>query len=197
MHCPRCGDEYRDDIGVCAECGEPLVRPDAPVQVPPRAGALLGTFHPDVATEVTDLLAERGIVHDTVPVDGAVEVLVDGDWRDETRAELTVRWDEVLSQLPRPQRREVLTGGGPARGSDGPLAGWYDAPSGAWIDRHGRLQVPSGEQAEREADARRVVGPGMVTLGAVLALFGWYTGGSDLLLVAGVALTLAGPLVPR
>lgn len=188
MRCPRCGDDYRDPVEVCAECRIPLVDPAAG----PRPAALLGTFDPAVADPVTALLDDQQIVHELEPTDGAVRIHVDPARREAARAELTVRWPELLAQLPREQLLAVRSAA-----ADGQLAGWHDAPRGAWVDRAGRLRVAAEPEEERAADARRVLGPSMVALGAVLVLFGWYAGSGDLPVVAGVVLVIGGLLAPR
>ena len=85
---------------------------------------------------------------------------------------------------------EVLAAGGSQ-------PGWYDAPRGAWVDRAGRVQVEAADDEESERDARRVLGPSLLTIGAVLLLFGWYAGGSAFAVLAGIALILLGVFLPH
>lgn len=187
--CPRCHDEYRADVTVCATCGVALVSDDTPL--PPRVDALLGTFHPLAATPVVQLLERRGVEYDALHSDDArVEVVVDREWRDDLRAELAMSWSGLLQHLEPEQRREVLAAGGRQ-------PGWFDAPQGAWVDRQGRLQVDPTPAEEAEADAQRIIGPSLAALGALLLLFGWWTGGSELAVVVGIAAVIIGVLLPR
>lgn len=188
MRCPDCGDEYEDGVDRCADCRVPLVAADGPP--PPRVDALLGTFHPHAAGQVVELLDDRGVQHDTVTAEGRVEVIVDRTWRDDLRAELVVNWGSLLHRLPPDERTEVAASGGRQ-------PGWYDAPEGAWIDRDGRLQVEVHEDEAREEDAKRVLGPSLATLGGILAVFGWYAGGSPTAIFLGVVLLAIGLLLPR
>lgn len=184
MRCPDCGDDYQPGIEMCADCRVPL---DA--AVPARPDRLLGTFHPLAADTLMGLLAERGIAHRAAPTDDAVRVLVEDSWRDPLRAELAVGWRELVGRLPRDDRHEVLSQGGPH-------PGWYDAPEGGWIDREGRLKV-AHQQEEREADATRTVGPAMVLTGGILVLLGWYAAGPGWMPTLGLVLVVVGLLLPR
>lgn len=190
MRCPRCHDEYEPDVARCVHCDVPLLADDVPL--PPRVDALLGTFHPAVAEQLRSLVEHRGIAADAVPLGDRVEVLVDREWRDDLRAELVVRWREIVTALPDEERLEVAALGGSQ-------PGWYDAPRGAWVDRQGRLQVDPTDDEVAEDDARRVLGPGLVTVGALLLLYGWYDGGSSqaVAVVLGLGLVGIGLFVPR
>jgi hypothetical protein len=188
--CPRCRDEYAAGHTTCAECGVALLPDGAPL--PPQVDALLGTFHPLAATPVVQVLTHRGIAHEALHVDDdAVEVVVDREFRDDLRAELVVNWGGLLRSLEQEDLVVVLGAGG------GQQPGWIDAPTGAWIDGQGRLQVARSEQEEREEDAQRVVGPVLATLGAVLLLFGWWSGQSDLAVVIGLLSVIVGVFLPR
>lgn len=190
MRCPLCRDEYEPDVVRCADCDVPLLPSDAPL--PPRVDALLGTFHPIVADAILALTAHRRIAADAVPVEDRVEVIVDRDWRDDLRAELVVRWDELVQRLPDDERATV-------RALGGPQPGWFDPPKGAWIDRQGRLQVDPTDDEVEEDDARRVLGPALLSVGALLLLFAWYEGGASqaMAVVLGLALIGVGLFVPR
>lgn len=187
--CPSCGDEYEDDVDRCASCRVPLVAPGT--DVAPDADALLGVFHPVMASEVLRVLDGRGIVHDALRLDAErVEVLVDRAWRDEVRAELTLGWGGLLQALE-PEQRVAVSGAG------GPQPGWHDAPQGAWVDDAGRLKVDPGGDEESLTDASRTLGPGLAAVGVVLLVFAWFVGGSDALVVLGVGLVGLGLLLPR
>lgn len=187
--CPSCHDQYTEGATRCATCGVPLVADDAPL--PPRVDRLLGTFHVAPAELVVATLQRRGIAHDVVPTDGdRVEVIVDRTYRDDLRAELAVNWTGLLGRLDEDTMADVLTRGGRQ-------PGWYDAPSSAWVDREGRLQVDAGEDEDAMADAGRMWGPTLVVIGAVVGLFGWYGQGSGGLLVVGLATVALGLFLPR
>jgi hypothetical protein len=81
---------------------------------------------------------------------------------------------------------------GRARGGRAP--GWYDAPQGGHIDRTGKLVVSAVEDDEDEA---RVIGPILLTTGAILCVVGWYVLDSGGVLTAGLALALLGLFTPR
>lgn len=187
--CPNCHDEYEDGVATCASCHVPLL-PDG-AALPPRVDRLLGTFHPLVVGRVTGLLSRRGISHDTVAVEeDRIEVIVDRTWRDDVRAELTVNWTDIVTGLDPDDMYRVLAAGGAQ-------PGWYDAPTTAWVDRDGRLQVDPGEDEEALEDARRLWGPTLVVIGIVVGLFGWYGERSAILLLLGGAVAVTGLLMPR
>lgn len=201
MRCPQCHDEYEPDVVRCAHCDVPLLPDDAPL--PPRVDALLGTFHPIIAEQLLALTVHRGIASDAVPasraagddlttVEDRVEVIVDRDWRDDLRAELVVSWPELVRRLPEEEQATV-------RSLGGPQPGWYDPPRGAWIDRQGRLQVDPTDDEVEEDDARRVIGPALLALGALLLLFAWYGGSNSRASAAviGLVLIVAGLFMPR
>jgi hypothetical protein len=190
--CPRCRDEFEEHVTTCPDCDVALVPDDQPL--PPRVDALLGRFDPRAATPVVRLLEHRGVAYDALHSSSddeadEVEVVVDRDFRDDLRAELVVNWRALVASLEPEERDGVL-----ARGGTQP--GWLDAPTEAWVDRGGRLQVGRPEHEELEADARRTVGPSMAVLGAVLLLFGWFVGGSELAVLAGIGLLVVGLLLP-
>lgn len=187
MRCPRCHDEYEDHVSRCAGCGIPLVPDDEPL--PPQVDALLGTFHPVVAGRIEQLLAHRRIAYETVPANGTIEILVDREYRDDLRAELALNFGQLLAAIP-PEEREAVNADG------GRQPGWFDAPQGAWVDRSGRIQVEPADTEELDADARRVVGPSLLTVGAVLLVFGWYAG-SAVAVLTGIALVAIGLFLPR
>jgi hypothetical protein len=182
--CPRCHDTYVDGVVACVDCGLELLPDDAPL--PARVDRLLGTFDPLVAERLGGLLVHRGIPHRLVDHDGRTEVIVDRDWADELRAELATSWGDVLGGLSSDERVDLA----PTR-----LRGWYDAPEGAWIDRHGRIQVDPAEDAGSET--ARIWGPSLALVGGVLGLFGWYAGRSLGLAVLGLAALVVGLLLPR
>ncbi|WP_130648333.1 hypothetical protein [Egicoccus halophilus] len=152
--------------------------------------ARLGTFHVTMGAAVAGLLEQRRIRHATEPVDRGTRVLVDAGWRDEVRAELTLAWGDLVRALPEDQVLEVLASGGSA-------PGWYDAPRGGHVDRTGRLVVEAGEEEEAATDAARIAGPALLTVGAILAVTGWYVFDSSAVLLAGIALLVLGVLSPK
>lgn len=194
MRCPKCLDDHEADALVCGTCGVDLQEVDdtgAIVGVDagpgPAAEARLGSFHPAIAERIAELLFRRAIAHTVVERDDAVEVRIDADWRDDVRAELTLTWSEVLGRLDPAVAQELRELGGSA-------PGWYDAPQGGYIDRAGRLVVSAVEDDEDEA---RIVGPALLTIGAILAVVGWYVLDSGAVLSAGLALAILGLLTPR
>jgi hypothetical protein len=194
MRCPSCNDEYEDHVRTCAACGVPLV-PDGEVAdhdpvAPAAADARLGTFHPVVAAHVLALLDRRGLAHEERTEDGRVTVLVDRAWRDDVRSELAMSWGDLVRGLPEDEVTTVLAAGGPN-------PGWYDAPRGGHVDRQGRLVVGVDDDEEAEEDAARVVGPAMLTLGALLVVVGWYVLDSSAVSLAGAALVVLGLFTPR
>lgn len=185
MRCPICHDEYEPDVRACADCGVSLV-PEGGT-APPRTDARLGDFHPAAARAVAALLDRRGIANATQLHDDRATVLIPVDWRDEVRAELAVRWGELVRGLPYEEFQEISRSGGRQ-------PGWFDAPEGGWIDRQGRLLVDSGDEEDGD---NRLVGPVLLTLGAVLAFFAWYAGAHPGLIVAGLGLAIFGLFSPR
>lgn len=194
MRCPSCHDEYEDAVTSCVSCGVPLVPDDADdavdVPSPPAAPAVrLGTFHPAAVGPVLTLLDARGIPYETRTSDQAVEVLVPYEWRNDVRAELTLTWGELVRRLDEDATLAVL-------GAGGTTPGWYDAPHGGYVDRAGRLVVAVDDD-EVEDDAARVVGPALLTIGAILVVLGWWMFDSPAIAVAGVALAILGLVAPR
>ncbi len=192
MRCPSCGDEFEDHVTRCPDCLVDLQRSSEVEVRPPTADALLGRFHPHMATRIVQLLQHRRVLHDPIDLGDVVEILVSREFRDDLRSELVVNWSEFIHRLPTDEKFEVLEGGGD-------LPGWMDAPSGVWIDREGRLQVADSAEAELEADARRTIGPGLAVAGLIALLLGWYIQGGidDLLIVGGIAAVIVGVLLPR
>ena len=188
--CPSCHDQYdADGPDRCATCDVPLVPDD--VELPPRVDRLLGTFHVAVVDRVTALLTRRGIAHEVVPAgDDRVEVIADRDHRDDLRAELAVNWDGIVASLDREVVVELLRAGAPQ-------PGWFDAPTSAWVDRQGRLQVDAGDDEDAMAEAGRLWGPTLVVIGVVVGLFGWYGQDSSPLLVLGLGMAALGLFLPR
>ncbi len=189
MRCPRCQDEYEDHVVVCPDCGINLSDTDAPPPVVVRVDARLGRFHPAVAAQLLRVLERRGIAHDTVSAPDAVAIVVDRSHRDDLRAELALTYGDLVRRLDGEVAADVLADGGST-------PGWYDPPRGGYVDRAGRLVV-DGEDDDSEHDAARVIGPGLVAAGAVLLVVGWYVLDSAAIAVAGAALALLGPLLPR
>lgn len=196
MRCPSCGDEYEPGYVRCAGCGVPLIDPDAtedadidlvPAGIPPDAR--LGRFHPAVAERVVNLLERRGIGFTVLPSDDESEIRVDTEWRDDVRAELTMSWNEVVRGLEEPTASEVLALGGSA-------PGWFDAPRGGYVDRTGRMVVEV-EDDDDDADAARVIGPVLLTSGALAIVVGWMVVSLPILVVAGIGLVIVGLLLPR
>ena len=192
MWCPSCRDEYEEHVRTCAACGVALVPGDLPPprELPPIVDRHLGTFHPAVAAEVTDLVERRGVLYTVRRRDEGVEILVDGRWRDDLRTELAMTWTDLLGRLD-----PAATTGLASAGASAP--GWHDAPRGGYVDRAGRLVVEPGEVEEQATDAARVVGPMLLTIGAIAGVIGWYLVESPALVVAGVLLALIGALTPR
>lgn len=188
--CPSCHDQYDvDGPDRCATCDVPLVPDD--VDLPPQVDALLGTFHVAVLDHVTAILARRGIAHDTVPAgEDRAEVLVDRDHRDDLRAELAVNWSGIVGSLDREVVVELMQ-------ARAPQPGWFDAPTSAWVDRQGRLQVDAGGDEDAMAEAGRLWGPTLVVIGVVVGLFGWYGQDSSALLVLGLGMAGLGLFLPR
>ena len=192
--CPECHDDHEDAALVCGSCGVGLREVDAagvmigsPVGPAPPADARLGTFHPAVADRVAELLYRRAIAHRVVQRDDAAEVRIDGAWRDDVRTELTLSWNDLVGHLDPDVAQQVRAGGGRA-------PGWYDAPQGGYIDRAGKLVVSAIEDDDDEA---RVIGPILLTTGAIMGVVGWYVLDSGGVLAAGLALLLLGLFMPR
>jgi hypothetical protein len=191
MRCPSCHDEYEDHVRACAACGVPLVPLDAVAQPrAPRADTRLGVFHPAMAARIRQLLDGRAIANDAVTEADRVTILVDRAWRDDIRAELTTTWGELVRRLPEDEVGEVM-------GAGGSNPGWYDPPRGGYVDRQGRLVVDVDDDEDAEDDAARVLGPALLTIGAVLLVVGWYVLGSAAVTVAAGGLVVLGLFTPR
>lgn len=190
MRCPRCQDHFEADLDTCPVCGVGLVADDDPTvdPLPVVADARLGTFHPVMAVAVLGLLNRRGVVHRAEPDDTRVRIVVDRTLRDDLRTELTLNWSELVRALPEDDANTVTAAGGSP-------PGWYDPPRGGHVDRTGRLVVDAAE--DHDDDAARVIGPGLLALGAILAVVGWFVLDSSAITLAGAALALFGLLVPR
>jgi hypothetical protein len=191
--CPECQDDHEDDAVLCGSCGVVLHEVDdsglaigTPV-LPIASDVRLGTFHPAVAERIAELLYRRAIGHTVVERDDAAEVRIDADWRDDLRAELTLTWSEMMTHLDPEVAEEVRAGGGRS-------PGWYDAPQGGYIDRAGKLVVSAVEDDDDEA---RVIGPILLTTGAILAVVGWWVIDSGGLLTVGLALLILGAFTPK
>lgn len=187
--CPSCHDQYTDGAVRCATCHVDLVPDD--VTLPPRVDRLLGVFHPALVDRLVAMLHRRGVAHEVVPAgEDRVEVVVDREFRDDLRAELAVNWQGIVSSLDREVVADLVGGGAPQ-------PGWYDAPTSAWVDRQGRLQVDAGGDEEAMAEATRLWGPTLVVIGVVVGLFGWYGQDSVGLLVFGLSVAALGLFLPR
>jgi hypothetical protein len=191
MRCPSCHDEYESHVRDCATCGIPLVPADASVTpVAPRADTRLGVFHPAIAARITMLLDGRAIANDAITEADRVTILVARDWRDDLRAELALTWGDLVRRLPEEEAAAVL-------GAGGSNPGWFDPPRGGHVDRQGRLVVNVDDGEDDEDDAARVIGPALLTIGAVLVVVGWYVLDSGAVAVAGGGLALLGLFTPR
>lgn len=195
MRCPRCHDDYEEGVILCADCGLELVPAeqvgeDVEVAAPPAVDAHLGRFHPAVGERIAELLYRRAIPHTVRTHDDGVEVLVEPAWRDDLRAELVLGWGEVFRSLEEETADEVRALGGSA-------PGWYDAPRGGHVDRQGRTVVGLNPEEEAEVDRSRVIGPVLLTTGAIAAIGGWYLISSPALVVTGIGLLLLGIFLPR
>ena len=203
MRCPSCLDEYEPDVVRCAACDVDLVTDeefdadaDAGTQPRPRPARPatdsgprpLGRFHPDMVGLVLEVLQDKGVEHDVRTRDDDVEVAVEAAWRDELRAELLMRWDDLLAELDADLAPDVLASGAHA-------AGWFDAPQGSYIDRDGKLVVDA--PPEDDADDRRTLGPALVAGGTILAIAGWQVMDVGAVIIAGVALAVVGLFIPR
>lgn len=192
MHCPSCGAEYEPHVRTCPDCDVALVS-DPALIAPPTAH--LGRFHPAVALEVAEFAGRRGIeptIASAEDGDG-LTIHVPTSRRDGLRADLMVAWPSLFSELD-PEDQEVV------RGLRGPLAGWYDAPDGVWVDREGRLRAAPPREEEEAADADRALGPALVAIGMIVLVVAWYVGPGLLRLVAaivGLAMVLLGLFAPR
>jgi hypothetical protein len=176
----------------CADCGVPLVDAHAevdPVAPPAEVDTRLGRFHPAVGDVIGHLLERRSIPHLLRRTDDEVEVLVEREWRDDLRAEFAVSWSEMLRGLDEQRNEEVRTLGGSA-------PGWFDAPRGGYVDRTGRMVVAADEDDD-EADQARIIGPALLTLGAIAIVVGWLVISSPGVVIAGIAMALAGVFTPR
>lgn len=201
MRCPSCFDEYEPHVRRCATCGNELVPdealrrddgslvdPEEPeVQHLDQAMRHLGRFHVALAPHVLALIEDKGIEVAQHLGDDEVTITVPGTWRDDIRAELLLRWDEVLAAVDADQAPDVLAAGGHT-------PGWPDAPLGGAIDRDGRLVVDAPDD---EADRGRTLGPAMLVGGAILALSGWQVIDSPALLITGLGVMLLGVFLPR
>jgi hypothetical protein len=190
MRCPRCLDEYEPDVATCATCGIALVGDDEEfVPPPPTADTRLGTFHPLAVGTVLELCDRRGVGHETRTTERGVEVLVEREWRDDLRAELTLGWGDLMRRLDEDDLVQLLASGGST-------PGWVDPPRGGHVDRRGRLVVADDEE-EADADANRLIGPALLTTGVIVLVLGWYLVDSAALMALGTALALAGLVLPR
>lgn len=170
--------------------------PGVPGPAPHAAGRparppthLLGRFHPAVADAVSDWLTSLRVPHERLTAPDTVEVRIRGGDPERLRAELVLVWSELIRSLDPEVAFQLLADEG-----DRAVPGWRDAPRGAWVDRDGELRV----EAE-DATSVRTVGPALVVVGVLMALLGWFaeTQLSPLLLVAGIATTIGGLLLPR
>jgi hypothetical protein len=188
MRCPSCGDEYEPGVLTCADCRVPLSSDGAPAPSPEDPDTRLGRFDAALESPMRRLLDGRGVVHQVRVHDDGIEVLVDARIRDELRAELVADWERLLGAVEDQDRARV-------RALADELAGWLDAPRGGHIDRHGRLVVDTAD--DDDADASRVVGPALLVGGAAVAFVGWSVLELEAVVVAGIAMILAGLFIPR
>jgi hypothetical protein len=136
------------------------------------------------------LLDGRAIANDAITEADRVTILVARDWRDDLRAELALTWGDLVRRLPEEEAAAVL-------GAGGSNPGWFDPPRGGHVDRQGRLVVNVDDDEDDEDDAARVIGPTLLTIGAVLVVVGWYVLDSGAVAVAGGGLALLGLFTPR
>lgn len=198
MRCPNCLDEYEAGVTRCATChvalvddatlGDQAAAPPGTTPLPdrgPSGQVHLGSFHPRILPSVLGVVRTDGVAHTVTEGDDAVSVTVDAAARDRLRADLLLRWDELLETVDADDAPEVL-------GSGTHAPGWFDAPAGGHIDRDGRLVVEADD-----GDGRRTLGPALLAGGAILAVSGWLV--VDLMPVAllGVALAVVGLFLPR
>lgn len=187
MRCSGCGDDYEPGILSCAVCGVALGT------LPEEGTARVGRFDPAVARAVVELAVRRGALVRTRVVHDRVDVLVSTERRDALRAELVLTWDALLARLPPHDQAELEAHGGQ-------LPGWDDTPDGVWVDRDGRLRVARADEEEIEEDARRTVGPALMSAAVILLLLAWQIGDGRLRLLAafgGFGLLLVGTFLPR
>ncbi len=195
MRCPRCHDDYEDGVVLCADCGVELLPEDevdihAEVARPQETDAHLGRFHPAVAERIGELLYRRAIPHTMRAHDDGVEVLVEHGWRDDLRTEFALSWSDIFRSLDDGVAVELRAAGGSA-------PGWYDAPRGGHVDRHGRTVLDLDDQEEAATDAARVIGPVLFTAGAIAVVAGWYLLSSPAIIVTGIGLVVVGLFTPR
>lgn len=191
MRCPVCGDEYEPDVVRCADCDVPLYDPahgelDLPA---PEIEARLGRFHPAVGELIAQVLDRRSIPHTVQTRDDSDEILVDSQWRDDLRTEFAVSWDEILRGLDEEHVEHIRSLGGSA-------PGWFDAPQGGYVDRAGRMVVAT-EEDDDDADAARVIGPALLTVGGIAIVVGWLVLSMPGMVALGVGLAIVGLIIPR
>jgi hypothetical protein len=201
MRCPTCSAELSDTAAACDACGTDasaatvagdagwLTSTTGEMHQQGADVAVLGRFHPVIAPSIAALLTRRGIGHTLIERDDEVEVRIDRAWRDDVRAELTVTWGDLVRRLDAEDAAAVLASGGTA-------PGWFDPPRGGHVDRAGRLVVAVDDE-DAEDDAARVLGPLLLTVGAITLVVGWWVLGSGALAVAGFGLAVVGLFVPR
>lgn len=187
MQCPVCGDEYDAGVTTCRRCDVALALPGAR---PPLRTAHLGHFAGPIGERVLGLLRSKGIDYDFDRTeDGDLHVRVDVQWRDDVASTLFTGWSELLAGMDRENAYGVIAHGGSH-------PGWFDAPTDAWTDRDGRLQValdPDGDP-----DRARAFGPAMLVLGLSLLLLGLVDAISTPIGVTfGTGFLVLGALLPR
>ena len=193
MRCPVCGDEYEPDVVRCADCDvllydAALGEVDLP-EPAPQMHARLGRFHPAVGELIAQVLDRRSIPHTVQAHDDGAEILVDHQWRDDLRTEFAVSWDEILRGLDEEHLEQI-------RGLGGSAPGWFDAPQGGYVDRTGRMVVAT-DQDDDDADAARVIGPALLTVGGIAIVAGWLLLSMPGVVVLGIGLAIVGLIIPR
>lgn len=177
----------------CADCDVPLYDPaQGEVDLPARApeiDARLGRFHPAVGELIAQVLDRRSIPHTVQTHDEGNEILVDRQWRDDLRTEFAVSWDEILRGLDEEHVEHI-------RGLGGSAPGWFDAPQGGYVDRAGRMVVAT-EEDDDDADAARVIGPALLTVGGIAIVVGWLVLSMPGMVALGVGLAIVGLIIPR
>ena len=192
MHCPTCGDEYRDGVERCVDCDVALVPAGATTTVAVPSRARLGRFHPALVDVVRARASGRVARIETTLHDDGVDIHVERGAEDRLRAELAVEWEQLLSQVDPEERAEVMASGDR-------LPGWLDPPDGIWVDREGALRADTSRLDPDQGT--RAAGPALISAGGLLLVAAWYVGegglGTLVATIIGLAVVLVGVFTPR